>query len=194
MLPSCGEMMNGAIHCARSSASGSVGWIAVAARPPRPRAASGPAGGAPRSVAAEVAVEPVRVDDVRVGRDRRVIASPRRRARSPTPPPAMRAAALAEIDAAAPAAVILNRSVRPDRRARVELDVVELRAAGRHRELPRLAAVGRLVEAAVVAVVDDVRCSPDRSTGRDDRRACPARTGANVLPPSVETLSGTPRM
>ena len=101
---------------------------------------------------------------------------------------------VAEIDPPAAAAVILNRSVRPERRARVELDVVELRAGRRHRERPRLAAVGRLVEAAVVGVVDDVgvrRIDPQPvmiavHALRDAR--------AKVLPPSVDVLSGTPRM
>ena len=154
---------------------------------PRPRPArSPPPARAPRPAAAatilarEVAVEAVRVDDVGVAADRWPDASLRRLAHSTTRRRESRSRPFAQIDRAAPAAVVLNRSVRPGRRAVVErrrCRTATRRPPRRTSRSCRRRATGRSRRR--------WRCraspgSPDRSRARDGRRACRAAIGERL--------------
>ena len=127
---------------------------------PRPRPASPPlrwrrggVGRRRRDVrAGEVPVEPVRIDDVGIGGVdgvMRALATGSVDEFDRGDPVAARA----QIDPAAPAAIVLDRSVGPRRRARVERHVVELHASRRARVVPGLARIVRKIEAAVVRAV-----------------------------------------
>src|SRR5687768_4412458 len=95
-------------------------------------------------------------------------------------------AAGAQINPAAPAAVVLDGPIGPRRRAGVERDVVELHAAGRARIVPGLAGIVREVEASVVRAVDRGRLrridpqSVMIAVGAADRREGPARVARDV--------------
>ena len=107
-------------------------------------------------VAREVAVEPVRVDDGRVRRIDREVGPLAAGHRLPGERLQV-VAAVAEVKGHAVAARVLNRPVGVERRIVVHLDVVELRQVDLRERAPVRAAVLGHPEAAVVAVVDDLR-------------------------------------
>ena len=142
-----------------------------AGRRARCRAGVGPAAPPPRPARGNAVVGTIElagVHDVRIRRIDRVLAV-LAAGRALERDGLQILAPVADVDDAAIAAVILERSVHAERRVHVERHV-EAVSVGRFAAAPRRTAVRRDAEAAVVADQHELRCPSDRSTSRGCRR------------------------